>query len=177
MRSQKFSFNDEILKQKWMLLKLSGVALFIGLTEALPTNIKIIGLDLTNNKDILGWFIFYIALFLLFKYIIKSVLQIIESFLPSLIKMKTDKTTGDTIGLSQNECIQAQGEEDEHNNIGTVMGELEEINTKNENIVLHNKHKFIIAHNIVVITSDFIAPIVFSIISMFYLYFYISLLN
>ena len=91
MNKQYFSFNDEARKLKSKLLILSGVALFIGLTEALPKKLTLIGLDLSNNQEILGWFIFFITLILLFNYAVVAVLGLTEYYLPSLIKKETDK--------------------------------------------------------------------------------------
>ena len=180
MSKQYFSFSDEARKLKSKFLVLSGVALFIGLTEALPKKLTLIGLDLSNNQEILGWFILFITLILLFNYGVIAVLELIEYFLPSLIKKKTDKTTGDTLGLTPKECIQSQEEQEFHDNnsdIGTPEQELENINRKNTKIIYDYKNTYIKTHDLVVIMFELIAPLIFSFISISYLYRYISCLK
>ena len=180
MNKQYFSFNDEARKLKSKLLILSGVALFIGLTEALPKKLTLIGLDLSNNQEILGWFIFFITLILLFNYAVVAVLGLTEYYLPSLIKKETDKSTGDTLGLTPDECMQSQEEQefyDNNSNIGTPEQELKDISRKNTKIIYGYKNTFIKTHNVVVIIFEFIAPLVFSIISISYLYKYIICLK
>ena len=84
MSRQYFSFSDGIRKLKSKSLFLSVIALFIGLTETLPNKLVLIGLDLSNSQEILGWFIFFIALIFLLNYIALAILELIGHFLPSL---------------------------------------------------------------------------------------------
>jgi hypothetical protein len=180
MNQQYFSLNEEARKIKSKLLILSGVALFVGLTEALPKKLTLIGLDLSNNQKVLGWFIFFIALILLFNYVVVSVLGLTEHYLPSLIKKETDKSTGDTLGLTSEECMQSQEEQelhDDNGNIGAPEQELKDINIKNEIIIYNYKESYIKLHDIVIIIVELIIPFVFSIVGMSYLYQYISCLK
>jgi len=180
MRKQYFSFSDEARKLKSKLLILSGIALFIGLTEALPKKPTLIGLDLSNNQEILGWFIFFITLILLFNYVVVAILGLTEYYLPSLIKKETDKSTGDTLGLTPEECMQSQEEQafyDNSSNVGTSEQELKDINRKNTKIIYDYKNSYIKTHDFVVIVVELIIPLVFSIVGISYLYQYISCLK
>ncbi len=178
MNKQYFSFSDETRKIKSKFLVLSGVSLFVGLTEALPKKFPLVGLDLSNNQEILGWFIFFITAVLLINFAIVAVLELIEYYLPSLIKKETNKTTGDTLGLTPEECMDPQVIDSQQNEeIGTPTQELEDINRKNT-IIAHNyKSTYIKSHNIMVLVFEFFSPIIFSIFGMYFLYSYLSCIN
>ena len=175
MIKRHFCFSEETRKIKSKFLLLSGVSLFVGLTEALPKQFSLVGLDLSNNQEVLGWFIFFITVVLLLNFVIVAVLELIEYYLPSLIKKETDKTTGDTLGLTPEECMQDQVISNQQNEaIGTPTQELEDINRKNT-IIAHNyKSTYIKSHNIMVFVFEFFSPIIFSIFGMYFLYRYLS---
>jgi hypothetical protein len=178
MIKQYFSFSEETRKIKSKFLVLSGASLFVGLTEALPKKFSLVGLDLSNNQEVLGWFIFFISVVLLLNFVIVAVLELIEHYLPSLIKKETDKTTGDTLGLTPEECLQSQVNNNQQNEaIGTPTQELKDINRKNT-IITHNyKSAYIKLHNIMVLAFEFFSPIIFSIFGIYFLYRYLSCIN
>ena len=97
------SLSEEAKKIKSKFLVLSGISLFIGLTKALPQKVSLLGLDLSSSQHVLGWFVFFVTLVLLINFLIVTLLELVEYYLPSLIKIKTDKTIGDTLGLNPDE--------------------------------------------------------------------------
>jgi len=178
MVNQCFSFSEEARKIKSKYLVLSGVSLFVGLTEALPKKFSLIGLDLSSNQEVLGWFIFFATLVLLINFVIVTIFELIEYYLPSLIRKETAKTTGDTLGLTPEECIQFQGNNYGHDdNTGTLTQELEDINRKNSIITNNYKSLYIKGRNAMVIIFEFFSPIIFSIFGMYYLYRFLSCIN
>lgn len=70
-------FSNKSQKLKVNLTVMSGVSLFVGLTESLPTKLTIIGLELGKNNAILGWFIFFITLYFVLHLIIISALDLV----------------------------------------------------------------------------------------------------
>ncbi|MBF4432854.1 hypothetical protein EA848_25415, partial [Vibrio anguillarum] len=80
-----FKFSSEVEKLKTQALILSGIALFISMTGALPGKIEIIGLDLEGNKTAAGWFLLAILMFMQIKFIVHASLEIIKKLLPAWI--------------------------------------------------------------------------------------------
>ncbi len=170
MKDQYFVFSDKTKKIRSKYIILSGVSLFVGLTETLPKKFSLVGLDLSENQEVLGWFIFFVTLILFLNFIALATLEFIEYYLPSLIKKKTDNTTGNTLGLTSEECIQSHGgnyEQDE--NIGTPEQELKDINRENTNITYSYKKLYVRIHNLTVLICEFIFPIVFSLFGMYFI--------
>ena len=159
---------DRLEKTKNKMLLLSGVSLFISLTEALPDKVTALGLDLAGKESVLGWFVFVISLYFLVRFTLLSAVEIIEYYLPNLISTKTSKTTGDTIGLTADECFRNEKEDDY--GIGTVSGEIQEIYKKNEIIQRTYKSRFVQFSNLVTLTFDVLGPVIFSIVSIARLY-------
>lgn len=178
MNNQYFSFSEESRKLKLKFLTFSGISLFVGLAKALPKKFSLIGLDLSNNQEVLGWFIFFITLVLFFNFLIVTIFELIEYYLPSLIKQKIYKNTGDTLGLTLEECIQhEENNYGQYETIGTPSQELDDINRKNSIATYNYNNLYIKWHDYMVITFEFLSPIIFSIFGIYYLYNYLSHIN
>lgn len=170
-----FKFSDECQKLKTQLLTLSGVCLFIGLTHALPEKIAIIGLDLSNNKTVSGWFLLAVSAYFLLKFTTLSIIELVKQHLPWVIRVKTKSTQGEIIGLTADECyreLEWQDYDDE--NTGTVHGELRDIERKNKLIASSIKRWYVIVHNAWRYIIDFSFPIVFGVYSTYLLYAFLS---
>ena len=97
--------NDNIFKENTLKLKtktiiFSGIALFIGLTEAIPTKLALIGLNFEKNSDILGWFLFIITIFIFLNFLLVAILDIRKYFQDSFLKKSINSITGDTMGYT-----------------------------------------------------------------------------
>ncbi len=171
---QLLKFSEELQKLKSKLLVLSGISLFIGLTEALPQKVAILGFDLSQNSTITGWFILAVTFYFLFKFFITAILEIIQHSLPFIIYKKISKTTGDTIGLTADECFTPRSDDED---IGTHIGELKEISSKNEKISYKYKRSYITLSNLTVISVDFVFPVVLWLISIYYLHSFLRFTN
>jgi len=167
-----FNLSDDLKKIKTKLLVLSGISLFISLTKALPQKVEILGLDLSKNETMVGWFVLAVTLYFLLNFLIFSLIEVTQYYLPTLIGRKTANTTGDTIGLTAEECFPHHEENDP--DIGTVSGELNEINLKNQKITYIYKRNFIMFSNMVKLSSEFAFPIIFGCVSVSYLYCFLS---
>ncbi len=163
------NLSDDLKKTKTRLLVLSGISLFIALTEKLPQQIAIIGLDLSENETVAGWFIFAITAYFLLVFFINSIIELSKYYIPTLLAHKTKNTTGDMIGLTKDEYY-AENYRD-YSNIETTDGdgELESIESKNQKIIYKYKSGFVRFSNTVNLTSIAFS-IIFGVISIFYLY-------
>ncbi|NNN99500.1 hypothetical protein FKQ62_08475 [Vibrio sp. B1-2] len=171
-----FKFSSEVEKLKTQALILSGIALFISMTGALPGKIEIIGLDLEGNKTVAGWFLLAILMFMQIKFIVHASLEIIKKLLPAWITYRGKDLRGDTLGMTQAE-INAEHDKHDHEydeDVGTLSGEFHEIHYKRSLIEKSYRSKFINAHNAWVYSSDFIFPLLFVTYSAFSLYTFLS---
>lgn len=170
-----FNLSDDVRKIKTKLLVLSGVALFISLTEALPQKVAILGLDLSKNATMAGWFILVITAYYLISFLIFSLIEITKHYLPDIISKRTANTTGDTIGLTAEECLQPVEEPDFEK--GSTSSELQEIKHKNQMISDRYQGCLSSFSSVMKFTFDFVVPIVFSFTSLGYLYVFLSSVN
>lgn len=149
---------------------MSGISLFIALTQALPQKVAILGLDLSKNETMAGWFVLAVTAYFLVSFITLSIIELIQYYLPALIGRKTAKTTGDVIGLTEDECFPEEENEYCDPDVGTRSGEVNDIRRKNQEITYKYKSNFVRVSNLVKLISDFLFPIVFSVTSLGLLY-------
>ena len=156
-----FKPSEESQKLKTQVLTLSVVCLFIAMSGALPKSFALIGLDLTVNPEISGWFLLVITAYIFVKFLVTLGLEVLKSKLPSIhiIESKTSKTTGDTIGLTQEDIYEYHQRNTVDEDVGTVSGEQKEIEVKNKKITAFyvNSYKFI--HNGWVYLTDYLLPV------------------
>jgi len=171
--------SEETLKLKTKVLIFSGISLFIGLTEVLPTKLSLIGLNFEHSEKTLGWFLLAITSFLFVNFIIIAILNIIKYFKSNFISRKAKTLTGDTIGLSYVEIGEEYDKNIEYNNTYnedkrcTLGDEADDIKRKIK--ILEDKFdkKHITIYNIIEISFNFITPVVLAIIGIKYLYCFI----
>lgn len=160
-----FKVTENLEKTKIKMLVFSSISLFIALTETLPNKISVIGLNLPGKESIFGWFVVSISLYFFIRYILLSSLKIIQYYLPNIIAIQTSKTTGETIGLTVNECFEPY-HDNQNYDIGTVSGEIHEINAQNKVIKYKYNSGFIKISNFITLLFEIIAPSIFSITSI-----------
>jgi len=160
--------SEDTKKTKAKLLVLSGVSLFIALSEALPTKVAILGLDLSKNEMITGWFVLAVTVYFLAYFIILSALNVIEYYLPSYIAKKTENITGDTIGLTKEECSPEDEDQYEYER-GTTSGEMFEISRKSKIITYRYSNGFQRLSNYSTFMFEILLPVIFSVVSLMYL--------
>jgi hypothetical protein len=168
--------SEETIKIKTKVFIFAGVSLFIGLTKALPTKLSLIGLNFQQNEKILGWFILAITIFLSIHFIIVASLNISKYFKSHFINRKAKTLTGDTIGLTYDEIGQEYDRQNEYNDTfnedqrSTLSDEADDIKRKIKYLEDKFDKKHITINNIIEILFNFITPIIFTIISIKYLY-------
>ena len=154
-------FSESLIKVKTKLLILSCICLFIGLTEALPKKIAVLGLDLTNNSDVAGWFVFVITLYFFVVFLVNTGIELIKYYFNSFIIFKSKHFTGDVIGLTERDCIaddlaHNSNEED----VGNTRSEYRDIQNKKKELSAKSRSIFIFISNSTTIIFEAIFPIV-----------------
>lgn len=176
MSKNYFQISENTKKLKFKLITASSIALFVGLTDKMPTKITWLGLDLSNagNPAILTWFIFGATAFLFFNYGVMTAMEVWRDYcIPLRIKSKCKNLTGDTIGLNSEECAMHQEEcagsplEEQR---GTVESELRDIQRKHTEISSKVQKNYLNLHSVVNIIFDIVIPLIFAIASLCCLY-------
>jgi len=141
--------------------------LFIGITEALPQQVSLIGLDLSGKPEVFGWFLLCLTAYFLIISLVLAILDLIKYYLPYFIKQKGANVTGDSLGLTEYECqyfgigFDSLGEED-----CTVQSELRDIQSKRKKIELNYHSRYVKLFNFAKLLIDLIFPIAFSAVSI-----------
>lgn len=108
-----------------------------------------------------GWFVLAITFYFFVIFFIFGGIEIIRYYLNDLIKFKSKNMIGDTLGLTEKECIEddiAHNTNEEE--VGTTNTEFRDI--QNKKVMLSEKYSstFLSISNTVKITSEVIFPIV-----------------
>lgn len=151
---------------------LSVICLFISLSEALPDKIAIIGLDLSANPTITGWFLVAATSYFFILTFTFGVFHILKYRLPHTVNRLTKNLTGNTLDLTKNEIYQ-----DEYQNqinqpdpgAGTTEQELKDIENQ-ESVIASNKSRSLqTAYDYLIIFFYFLLPITLYAVSQYYL--------
>ncbi|MBC6905271.1 hypothetical protein DWB84_07325 [Saccharophagus sp. K07] len=146
---------------------LSGICLFVGLTEALPQKVSILGLDLSAKPHIAGWFLFFVTSYFFVTAVVFGVLDLIKHYLPSLIMSKSSNLTGTIIGLSEAECLtHSQSGDFDPSEIGTPFGEYKDIQRQKAEIEARYNSWFKKLSNFIKISVEFAFSLIFGFVSM-----------
>ncbi|EHY0996656.1 hypothetical protein [Vibrio parahaemolyticus] len=159
-----FKISEEVQKLKTQTLTLSGIALFISITAALPEKIAIIGLDLSGSKETAGWFLLIILGYFLIKFSVLSIFEVVKKALPRWISYKGKDLRGDVMGFSEKDIhdeYERQGQYNANEDLGTLSGEAADIDRKRKKMDRDYKSKFVAVYNLWLYISDIIFPIVF----------------
>jgi hypothetical protein len=96
-------FTDKTLKLKTKMILFSATSLFLGLTEKIPHDFKLIGLNLSENNSILGWFILATTVVLSIHYIMTALLDMEIYNKENIIINKTKDTQSEFSGMTADE--------------------------------------------------------------------------
>lgn len=147
---------------------MSGVCLFIGITEALPQKVSLIGLDLSGKPEVFGWFLLAVTGYFLITSLALAALDLIKYYLPYFIVKKGANVTGSVIGLTEDECQSENFEHHlDHPEAGTVSSELRDIQSQRKSIEASYHSRYIKLANATRLLFDLAFPIIFSAISIF----------
>jgi len=170
-------FSEDTNKLKTKLYISSGLSLFVGLTKTLPTKFSIIGLNFEYNKKILGWFLFSITIFLFVHFTIIASLNVIKYFKDYFINRKSKTLTGDIIGLTYKEIGEDYSRQDQYIDTepkGSLSNEVQDIHRKIKSLEEKFDKKHLNYYNLTEIIFNYATPIVLAIISIGYLYCFLS---
>ena len=150
---------------------MTGISLFISLTKALPQKVSLLGLDLSSNPKVTGWFILAVSLYFLATVLIYGSLDLIKYYLPNYIGYKTKNLTGSTIGLTEEECVyHNQPHYLDQPEVGTTSAELADITQQKIDTEKQYNSRFIKLSNFSKISFDFALPVIFNIIASYALF-------
>lgn len=172
MKDQCIVFSDQTKKIRSKYIIFSGVSLFVGLTETLPKKFSLLGLDLSENQEVLGWFIFYVTLILFLNFIVVTTIEIRGHYIPLFIQNQKIQTISDIEGLTDDEILDYYEPP-----TGKIASQFQSIERKNRRIVYNYKKMHVYTHNVAVFLFELISPVIFSFIGMYYLYSYLSCLK
>jgi len=152
--------SEDSNRQKTKLLLLSGVTLFIAVTESFPTKIAMLGLEFPDNGTRIGWFLVALVIYFLLVFLIYSYLELSKYLLPYKIRRNTANTTSELIGLSEEEILAEDHMSDEPD--GSMSGEWKSIQNQKSIKKKEIEKRELRLHNRIVISLEVVVPALFS---------------
>ena len=166
-------FNENYLGYKSKLILLSAICLFIALSKALPQEIKLLGLDLSGNSTVIGWFLVAATSYFFVLTFILGILDILKYKKPSIVNRLSKNLTGNTLGLTEQECFQdeyqTQSLSPDQERVGTTGQELQDIQHQRSRIDNKVTNYLQTAYDWLIISFYFLLPVVLYMISQCYL--------
>jgi len=144
---------------------LSGICLFVGITEALPQKVSLIGLDLSGKPEVFGWFLFVLTAYSLATSLVLATLDLIRYYLPYIIRKKGANVTGSSLGFTEHECSNFLYEKEEENI--SLASDMLDIRRQRKEIETNYYSHYVKLSNLLKLFFDVCFPIVFSIVSIF----------
>ena len=166
-------FHENYLGYKSKLILLSAISLFIALSEALPQKVAILGLDLSGNPSVTGWFLVTAATYFFVLTFTIGVLDILKYKQPAIVKRLSKNLTSNTLGLTEQECFQDEYQSQSHyldqEEVGTTHQELQDIQRQRSEIdnKISNSHQT--AYDWLIISFYFLLPLALYAVSQWYL--------
>ena len=93
MKKDSNIFTETTLKLKTKFIFVSGISLFIGLTETLPTKLALIGLSFEKNEKILGWFLLAITIVLFMHFLLIGIVEVRKYYKSRILHPIIEKLT------------------------------------------------------------------------------------
>lgn len=88
------------------MILLSAISLFIALSETLPKQVAILGLDLSAKPTVTGWFLVAASAYFFLLTLTIGALDILKYKHPDIVRRLSRNLTGDALGLTEEECLQ-----------------------------------------------------------------------
>ena len=173
-------YTEKLIKIKTKLLILSGISLFVGLTETLPTKIALLGLDFSENQNILGWFILFSTIYFFVYFCARAFFEYFNQNLNLRIDKASTKLSGKTIGLTYGEVkeqlrLESIEQELHAREDGSFIQEVSDLNEQREQIAT-NKSTHVETYNKILDSFfEIVIPLLFSVTSIVYLYNFLTI--
>ncbi len=164
-------FHENYLGYKSKLILLSAVCLFIALSEALPKEVAILGLDLSGKPTVTGWFLVAASAYFSLLTLTIGVLGILKYWQPAIIQRLSRNLTGYTLGLTEDECMKDnyQPHHADEAEVGTTCQEFQDIQHQKLQIGNRISSSLQASYDWLILSFDFFLPIAFYVISQWYL--------
>ena len=173
-------YTEKLIKIKAKLLILSSISLFVALTETLPTKIALLGLDFSENQNILGWFILFSTIYFFVSFCARAFLEYFNQNLNLRIDKASTKSSGKTIGLTHEEvtkrCRLEEIEQESHaREDGTFGQEVRDLNEQRKQIITDKSTQVKKYNKILDSFFEIVIPLLFSVTSIVYLYNFLTI--
>lgn len=150
---------------------LSAISLFIALSEALPQKVAILGLDLSANPTVTGWFLVAATAYFFLLTFTFGALDILRYRQPAIVRRLSRNLTGDTLGLTEEECF--QGNDQPHHldesEVGTSHQEFQDIQRQRSEIDSNVRSSHQTAYDWLILSFYYLLPIFLYVVSQWYL--------
>ena len=150
---------------------LSAISLFIALSEALPQKVAILGLDLSANPTVTGWFLVAATAYFFLLAFTFGALDILRYRQPAIVRRLSRNLTGDTLGLTEEECF--QGNDQPHHldesEVGTSHQEFQDIQRQRSEIDSNVRSSHQTAYDWLILSFYYLLPIFLYVVSQWYL--------
>jgi len=116
---------------------------------------------LSNSSDVTGWFILAITFYFFIMFIALAGIDLLKYYVDDFIKYKSKDMTGNTIGLTEKECIDDDiaHNSNEEDDVGTAATEFRDIQNKKDELTEKYSSTIVSASNSIKIISDIIFPL------------------
>ncbi len=171
-----FNLSEPLQKTKNKLFTVSLIAIIMGNTEEIPSELSIIGVNL-QGTNVIGLVVLAILTYLLLSFVIFALLENHPLFSSKIIANKQAKATSNTLGLTLDEIDNSQMQSSNNDyEKGTMQAEREEY-YQNANKIADSVHNNINnTYRRLKICFDFIIPVLTGLVaeySLIYLVLYI----
>jgi hypothetical protein len=158
--------SEKIRKIRRNSFILSGISLFIGLTQSIPNKFTLIGVELDDSgKGLLGIFIFYITFYYYLYFLSTTLPELLKEITPYIRKKLQQNTKGEYLGMNIEEIYEPSSgqdkyqEEQEYLASGAESAELQSIDNKVNNIIDNSKFNYIYKLKWLALMLELIPPL------------------
>ena len=150
---------------------LSAISLFIALSEVLPQKVAILGLDLSAKPTVTGWFLVAATAYFFLLTLTIGALDILKYKQPAIIRRLSKNLTGDTLGLTEDECLQDNYQPHylDETEVGTSHQEFQDIQRKRTELDKRVSSSHQTAYDWLMLSFYYLLPIVLYAASQWYL--------
>lgn len=131
----------------------------------------ILGLDLSANPTVTGWFLVAATAYFFLLTFTFGALDILRYRQPAIVRRLSRNLTGDTLGLTEEECL--QGNDQPHHldesEVGTSHQEFQDIQRQRSEIDSNVRSSHQTAYDWLILSFYYLLPIFLYVVSQWYL--------
>lgn len=137
----------------------------------MPKEVAILGLDLSGNPTVTGWFLVAAAAYFLLLTLTIGALDILKYKQPAIVQRLSRNLTGDTLGLTEEECLKDnyQSHHLDEAEVGNSHQEFQDIQRQKSEIDNKVSSSYLVAYDWLILSFYYFLPIIFYAVSQLYL--------